>query len=47
MLAPAVALFVRWMIPESRGRVIADVDLFRYFVTTWGGVATLLCMGAP
>jgi glycerophosphoryl diester phosphodiesterase len=46
VLAPAAALLMRWLIPDSHGRVLADVDILRFFVTSWGGVLSLLLMGA-
>ena len=46
VLAPATALLVRWLIPASHEGVIADTDILRYFVTTWPGILSLLCVGA-
>lgn len=46
ILTPATALLLRWIMSGGEGRVLADADILRFFVTTKPGVLTLLVGGA-
>ncbi len=46
LLAPGTALLLRWILSGDQGRVLADAEILRFFVTTRVGVLTLLLGGA-
>jgi len=46
VLAPAVALFIRWLISRTGTRVVADVDIARFFVTTPQGIVAIVLGGS-
>ena len=46
MLAPATALFLRWLLSRTGSRAVADADIALLFVTTRPGVIALFLGGA-
>src|SRR4051812_48215417 len=42
LLTPAVSWLIYWLRGGTSDRVIADVDIARFFITTPAGIATLL-----
>jgi glycerophosphoryl diester phosphodiesterase len=45
-LVPATMLLLRWLVFSPHNKVVADVDILRFFVTTRVGVAALIVGGA-
>ncbi len=46
LLTPATALLLRWLLSRTDTRVVADVDIARFFLTTAPGVVALVAGGA-
>jgi glycerophosphoryl diester phosphodiesterase len=45
-LVPAASLLLRWLVFSPHNKVVADIDILRFFVTTRVGVAALIVGGA-
>ena len=46
LLAPLVALFLKWLLSRTGTTVVADVDIARFFITTPQGILALVLGGA-
>ena len=46
VLTPATSLLLRWLVFSPHNKVVADIDILRFFVTTRVGVVALIVGGA-
>ena len=46
LLAPAVALFLKWLLSRTGTTVVADVDIARFFIKTPQGIIAIVLGGA-